>query len=75
MGEGREEERKDRRKRTNRLLLNSLDLQRLQLLIEDLTQIHHHRLVDLLPQMSAEDLNEGDLERRDLTVHCEEKQR
>ena len=34
-----------------------------------LTQIHHDRLVYLLPKMRPKDLDQGDLERRDLTVH------
>ena len=34
-----------------------------------LTEIHDNRLVNLLPQMSSEDLDEGDLEGRDLAVH------
>ncbi len=32
-------------------------------------QIHDDGLVDLLPQVSAEDLNEGDLEGWNLSVH------
>ena len=34
-----------------------------------LTQIHHNRLVDFLPQMGAENLNERDLQGGDLAVH------
>ena len=34
-----------------------------------LTQIHDHTLMDLLPQVGAEDLDQGDLECGDLTVH------
>lgn len=39
-----------------------------------LTQVHDDGLVDLLPQVSAEDLDEGDLERRDLAVHEDARQ-
>ena len=34
-----------------------------------LTQVHDDGLVDLLPQVSSEDLDEGDLQRWDLAVH------
>lgn len=34
-----------------------------------LTEIHDDALVNLLPQVSPEDLNEGDLQRGDLAVH------
>jgi len=51
------------------LLLNRLDLERVQLLVKYLTEVHHDRLVHLLPQMGPEYLDEGDLERGDLAVH------
>ena len=34
-----------------------------------LTQVHDDTLVDLLPQVSPEDLDEGDLKGGDLAVH------
>ena len=34
-----------------------------------LTQVHNDALVDLLPQVSSEDLDERDLQRGDLAVH------
>ena len=37
-------------------------------------QVHDDALVDLLPQMGAEDLDEGDLERRDFAVHEDARQ-
>jgi hypothetical protein len=40
------------------LLLHGLNTESLELLVEDLTQIHNHGLVDLLPQMGTEDLDE-----------------
>ena len=43
------------------LLLHRVDAQSVELLIEHLTQVHDHALVDLLPQMGPEDLDEGDL--------------
>lgn len=52
----------------NGLLLDGLDTQELELLVEDLTQIHNNRLMDLLPQMGTEDLDEGDLEGRNFAV-------
>ena len=39
-----------------------------EFLVEDLTEVHCHRLVDLLPQMGTEDLDERDLERWNLSV-------
>lgn len=35
----------------------------------NLTQIHDDALMNLLPQVSPEDLNEGDLQRGNLAVH------
>ena len=35
----------------------------------DLTEIHHNALVHFLPQMSSEDLDQRDLQRRDFAVH------
>ena len=52
----------------DRLLLYGLDPQSLELLIKDLAEIHDHRLMDLLPEMGTEDLDERDLERRNLSV-------
>ena len=53
----------------NRLLLHRVDPEHVELLVEHLTQVHHDALVNLLPQMGSEDLDERDLQRRDLTVH------
>mmetsp|Transcript_21406 Transcript_21406/g.67161 ORF Transcript_21406/g.67161 Transcript_21406/m.67161 type:complete len:230 (-) Transcript_21406:2358-3047(-) len=53
----------------DRLLLYVLNLQRIELLIENLTQIHDDALVDLLPKVSAENLNERYFERGNLAVH------
>lgn len=39
-----------------------------------LTEIHDDALVNLLPQVSPEDLNEGDLQRGDLAVHKDSRQ-
>jgi hypothetical protein len=50
------------------LFLHSLNAKSFELLIEDLAQVHDDRFVDLLPQMGSEDLDERDLERRDLAV-------
>jgi hypothetical protein len=41
----------------DRLFLHCVYLQTLQLHIEHLAQVHHHALVDLLPQMGPEYLN------------------
>ena len=51
------------------LFLDCLYLQGVKLLVEHLAQIHHHTLVDLLPQMGSEDLDEGDLEGGNFAVH------
>jgi hypothetical protein len=50
------------------LLLDGLDAESLELLIEHLTEVHRDGLVYLLPQMGSEDLDERDLERRNLSV-------
>ena len=53
----------------NGLLQHSLDLKFVQLLIKHLTEIHDHRLMNLLPEMGTKDLNNRDLQRQNLTVH------
>ena len=55
--------------RVNSLLLHRLDLERLKLLVKDLTQVHDHTLVNLLPQVRTEDLDERDLKGWNLAVH------
>ena len=52
----------------NRLFLYSFNAKLFQFLVENLAQVHHHRFVDLLPQMSTEDLDQGDLQCRNLAV-------
>ena len=49
--------------------LDGFNLQRFKLLIEYLTQVHDNTLVDLLPQVSTENLNQTDLQCWDLSVH------
>ena len=44
--------------RVDSLLLHCLNSEGLKLLIEDLTQVHYDRLMDLLPQMGSEDLDQ-----------------
>lgn len=39
-----------------------------------LTEIHDDALMNLLPQVSPEDLNERDLQRGDLAVHKDSRQ-
>ena len=53
----------------NRFFLDCLDLQWFKLLIEDLAQVHDNALVDLLPQVSSEDLDKRDLQGWNLPVH------
>ena len=53
----------------NGFLLDSLDLKRVELHIKHLAEIHNNRLVDLLPQVSSEDLNQRNLKSRNFTVH------
>mmetsp|Transcript_12178 Transcript_12178/g.50989 ORF Transcript_12178/g.50989 Transcript_12178/m.50989 type:complete len:398 (+) Transcript_12178:2351-3544(+) len=55
--------------RVDGFLLHRLNLQRVQLLVKHLAQVHDDGLVDLLPEVRAEDLDERDLQRGDLTVH------
>jgi len=50
------------------LLLYTVDAQSLQFSVEDLAEVHHNRLVDLLPQVRPEDLNQRYFERRDFAV-------
>lgn len=50
-------------------LLDSFNVQGFQFHIKDLTKIHNNRLVNLLPQVSTEDLNEGNLKSGNLTMH------
>lgn len=58
----------------DQLLLHRLDLKSLKLLIEDLTQVHDHGLVDLLPQMGSEQLDVRDLQGGQLSVHEDTRQ-
>jgi len=51
------------------LFLHRLDLEKLKLLIEDLIQGYDHTFVDLLLQVRTEDLDQRDLEGRNLAVH------
>ena len=53
----------------NSLLLNGLDLEWFEFLVEHLTKIHNDRLVDLLPQMGTEDLDQTDFQCRNLAMH------
>mmetsp|Transcript_46858 Transcript_46858/g.74594 ORF Transcript_46858/g.74594 Transcript_46858/m.74594 type:complete len:250 (+) Transcript_46858:1874-2623(+) len=55
--------------RVNRFLLHHLNLQRIQFQIKDLTQIHDDTLMDLLPQVGAEDLDQRDLQGGNLAMH------
>ena len=56
--------------RISRFLLFSWDKLELCTLTETyLAQVHYHALVDFLPQMGSEDLNQRDFEGRDFTVH------
>ncbi|KAF8102925.1 hypothetical protein N665_0190s0042 [Sinapis alba] len=53
----------------NCLLLNSFYLQSIQLLVQYLTKIHNNTLMDLLPQMGTENLNQRYLQCRNLSMH------
>ena len=55
--------------RVDRLLLHRLHLERVQLLVKHLAHIHDDRLVDLLPQVRAENLDQGDFQGGQLAVH------
>lgn len=58
----------------DRLFLHSLNLKSVHLHIEDLAEVHDNRLVNFLPQVSSEDLNERDLKRRNLAMHKDASQ-
>mmetsp|Transcript_10676 Transcript_10676/g.30496 ORF Transcript_10676/g.30496 Transcript_10676/m.30496 type:complete len:593 (+) Transcript_10676:6123-7901(+) len=58
----------------DRLLLHRLDLQSVQLLIEDLHDVHDNALVDLLPQVGSEDLNQRYLQGWNFSVHKDSRQ-
>ena len=45
-----------------------------EFLVEYLTKVHCHRLVNLLPQMGTEDLDKRDLQCRNLTVKEDTRQ-
>uniref|UniRef100_A0A2K2B0U4 Uncharacterized protein n=1 Tax=Populus trichocarpa TaxID=3694 RepID=A0A2K2B0U4_POPTR len=49
--------------------LHSLNFQSIQFLIQDLTEVHNNTLMNLLPQVSTEYLNQRNLQGRDLPVH------
>mmetsp|Transcript_39127 Transcript_39127/g.70495 ORF Transcript_39127/g.70495 Transcript_39127/m.70495 type:complete len:457 (+) Transcript_39127:2263-3633(+) len=53
----------------DRLFLHTLNLQCIQLLIKHLHDIHGDGFMDLLPQVSSEDLNQGDLQSGDFAMH------
>lgn len=50
-------------------LLDAFDLKRVEFHVEDLAQVHHDGLMDLLPQVSSEDLDQRDLQSRNLAMH------
>jgi phage gp16-like protein len=50
------------------------DSEGFEFLVEYLTEVHSHRLVDLLPQMGTENLDERDLQCRNLTVKEDTRQ-
>jgi hypothetical protein len=60
--------------RMNRLLLDTFNFQRIQLLIEHLHNIHNDTFMNLLPQMSSENLDKRYLERWDFSMHEDSRQ-
>jgi hypothetical protein len=52
----------------DRLFLNIFDAKLFEILVKHLTQIHNHTFMYLLPQMGTEDLDQRDLEGRNLAV-------
>mmetsp|Transcript_569 Transcript_569/g.1265 ORF Transcript_569/g.1265 Transcript_569/m.1265 type:complete len:352 (-) Transcript_569:2863-3918(-) len=60
--------------RMDGLLLHHLDLQSVQLEVKHLAEIHDDGLVDLLPEMGPEDLDQRDLQCRNLPVHEDARQ-
>lgn len=55
----------------NSFLLNSVYIKAIELHIENLAKVHYYRLVNLLPQMRPEDLNQTDLECGNFAVHVD----
>ena len=53
----------------NGFFLYGFNFQSVQFLIKNLTQIHDHGFVNLLPQVSSEDLDQGDFQGWDFAVH------
>ena len=53
----------------NSFFLDSLNLKSFKFLIKHLTQIHDNTLVDFLPQVRSEKLNQRNLQCGDLTMH------
>lgn len=43
------------------LLLHCVNLETFKLHVQNLAQVHHHRLMNLLPQMGSENLNQRNL--------------
>ena len=50
-------------------LLNIFNLQCVKFLVKNLHDVHHDAFMDLLPKMRSEDLNQGDLQCGDLSMH------
>ena len=55
--------------RVDGLFLNSLYLKRILLHVKYLAEVHYDSLVDFLPQMGSEDLNERDFKSWNFAVH------
>lgn len=47
--------------RVDGFLLHAIDFKRVELHVKNLAKVHHHGLMDFLPQVGTENLNEGDL--------------
>ncbi len=60
--------------RMDGFFLNRLDAKSLQLLIEYLAEIHDYRLVNLLPQVSSEDLDQRNLQSWNLSMQEDTRQ-
>ena len=53
----------------NGLLLYCFNFKGIQFLVKDLTEIHDNTFMNLLPEMSSKNLNQGYLQSRNLSMH------
>jgi len=55
--------------RVDRFFLDGFDFKAVESVVEDLSHVHDEILVDLLPKMRSDNLDQGNFQRGDLAVH------